>query len=230
MYVKNRDPWAVGDYVALAHMNNFETIYTEASSYLSSHNHDSSYYQKSQMEATFAYSGNDGSGSGVDADLLYHASGNLHAASFAGLGVPAGLVIMWSGSSVPSGWHLCDGTGGTIDLTDKFVIGAGSAYNPGNTGGSLTFTASGSVSIDSHSLTVDELPSHYHTWTDNYVTSNWGAAGGTGYVASTTTDRSTGAVGSGTAHGHSSAEGTAFTGTAVASLPYFYALAFIQKL
>ena len=35
---------------------------------------------------------------------------------------------MWSGStsSVPDGWRLCDGGGGTPDLRNRFVIGAGS--------------------------------------------------------------------------------------------------------
>jgi hypothetical protein len=230
MYVKNKDPWGVGDAISLAHLDNFETIYTEASSYLSSHNHDSSYYQKSQMEAAFAYSENDGSGSGIDADLLYHASGNLHASSFAGLGVPTGLVIMWSGASVPDGWHLCDGNAGTIDLRDKFVVGAGSAYNPGSTGGSLTFTVSGSISIEGHSLTIGEIPSHSHIFTDHYASTNGGAAGGTAYRGSTTTSRYTGMTGGDTAHGHSAGEGTAFTPGAVSALPYFYTLAFIQKI
>lgn len=46
--------------------------------------------------------------------------------------------MLWYGSveSIPSGWTLCDGTMGTPDLRDKFVIGAGSTYNPGDGGGS----------------------------------------------------------------------------------------------
>ncbi len=45
------------------------------------------------------------------------------------------MIMLWHGSvaSIPSGWHLCDGTAGTIDLRDKFVVGAGSTYNPGDT-------------------------------------------------------------------------------------------------
>lgn len=40
--------------------------------------------------------------------------------------IPIGCIVMWSGaiSAVPSGWRLCDGTNGTPDLRDKFVIGA----------------------------------------------------------------------------------------------------------
>ena len=52
--------------------------------------------------------------------------------------VPAGGIILWSGSSsnIPSGWALCDGTNGTPNLVDKFVVGATGSYNVGGTGGS----------------------------------------------------------------------------------------------
>ncbi|MGB0916417.1 MAG: hypothetical protein ACPGU4_02410 [Flavobacteriales bacterium] len=49
-------------------------------------------------------------------------------------GMPAGGIIMWSGTiaSIPAGWALCDGASGTPDLTDKFIISvASSAENPG---------------------------------------------------------------------------------------------------
>lgn len=56
-------------------------------------------------------------------------------------GVPVGTISMWAGSvsDIPAGWHLCDGTAGTPDLRDKFVIGAGNKYNPGSTGGSASY-------------------------------------------------------------------------------------------
>lgn len=40
--------------------------------------------------------------------------------------VPSGIITMWSGAlnQIPLGWTLCDGTGGTPDLSDKFVLGA----------------------------------------------------------------------------------------------------------
>lgn len=35
----------------------------------------------------------------------------------------SGIIMMWTGTigSIPSGWSVCDGTGGTPDLMDKFV-------------------------------------------------------------------------------------------------------------
>ncbi|MBA7648559.1 hypothetical protein ES703_56347 [subsurface metagenome] len=45
-----------------------------------------------------------------------------------------GIIFLWYGSilSIPPGWALCDGTQGTPDLNYKFVVGAGSTYNPGD--------------------------------------------------------------------------------------------------
>jgi microcystin-dependent protein len=50
----------------------------------------------------------------------------------------AGLIMEWSGSigAIPDGWYLCDGTHGTPDLRDRFVVEAGSSYAVGETGGS----------------------------------------------------------------------------------------------
>ena len=62
--------------------------------------------------------------------------------------------MMWSGSiaDIPTGWQLCDGTNGTPDLRDRFVIGAGSNdYAVGTTGG----------------YTDTTLPSHAHNWSGN---------------------------------------------------------------
>ena len=42
-----------------------------------------------------------------------------------------GEIKMWSGtvSDIPEGWHICDGTEGTPDLTDRFII-AGTSTGP----------------------------------------------------------------------------------------------------
>ena len=40
--------------------------------------------------------------------------------------IPVGGIIMWSGTiaSIPTGWALCNGSNGTPDLRNTFVIGA----------------------------------------------------------------------------------------------------------
>jgi hypothetical protein len=52
--------------------------------------------------------------------------------------LPAGCIIIWSGStgSIPSGFVICDGSNSTPDLRNSFVLGAGNSYTVGQTGGS----------------------------------------------------------------------------------------------
>jgi len=75
-----------------------------------------------------------------------------------GSGFPSGGIIIWSGSSasIPSGWLLCDGSSSTPDLRDRFVVGAGSTYAVGATGGTNTATtsSSGSGSTSTNSVVV----------------------------------------------------------------------------
>ena len=86
-------------------------------------------------------------GSSVTAGSFYGHGSNL-------TGIEAfvkGMIILWYGNTnnVPTGFALCDGTNDTPDLRDKFVVGAGSAYTPGDTGGSANAT------LVSHSHTTN---------------------------------------------------------------------------
>ena len=73
--------------------------------------------------------------------------------------IPVGGIILWSGSTsnIPTKWHLCDGTNGTPDLRDRFVVGAGSDYSVGDTGGEAE-----------HTLTIGEMPRHNHTASNSH--------------------------------------------------------------
>jgi hypothetical protein len=54
-------------------------------------------------------------------------------------GVPSGFIGLWSGAAnaIPAGWLLCNGTNGTPNLVDRFVLGAGTSTPAvGTTGGS----------------------------------------------------------------------------------------------
>lgn len=53
-----------------------------------------------------------------------------------------GMIMLWYGTeaTIPSGWHVCDGTMGTPDLRAVFVRGAGGPFTPGDTGGSAVHT------------------------------------------------------------------------------------------
>lgn len=63
-----------------------------------------------------------------------------------------GMIMMYNGSSAPSGWAICNGQNGTPDLRDRFIVGTGSSYSLGNTGGANSVT-----------LTTAQMPSHKHT-------------------------------------------------------------------
>lgn len=83
-------------------------------------------------------------------------AGGLKAGALSGIGaVPVGTIILWFGDagSVPSGWALCDGTDGRPDMRGRFPVGAGNRYRPGDTGGAASVT-----------LSVDEMPSHSHSY------------------------------------------------------------------
>lgn len=86
--------------------------------------------------------------------------------------IPSGMIMIWSGSQsdIPNGWVLCNGQNNTPDLTDKFVIGAGTSYNVNDQGGEAA-----------HTLTKEEMPSHNHTGTT-------GGAGGHKHTIGTDKD------------------------------------------
>jgi len=75
-----------------------------------------------------------------------------------GTGVPTGAIMLWSGrasdNSVPSGWALCDGSQGTPDLRDRFIVGSGGRYAPEEQGGR-----------DEVRLQQEHLPAHSHSFT-----------------------------------------------------------------
>jgi len=87
----------------------------------------------------------------------------------AGNGVPKGGIIMWSGSvaSIPEGWALCDGTNGTPDLRDRFVVGAGSGYAVGATGGSANINVSHSHVINDHTHGINATDTN-HSHNDDH--------------------------------------------------------------
>lgn len=50
-----------------------------------------------------------------------------------------GMIILWYGAivDIPNLWQLCDGSNGSPDLRDRFVLGAGLTYNPDDNGGNV---------------------------------------------------------------------------------------------
>lgn len=142
---------------------------------------------------------------------------------------PPGAIIMFGSATPPSGWLLCNGqstsgytalasvVGATVpDLRDRFIVGAGSTYAQGATGGSTshshTLSDSGYAKIRraNNRVVMDEVASA--SWTaDNEIT----------------------ATGSSSSQGGSTATGLGGATDATVStgsfLPPYYALTYIIK-
>ena len=164
-------------------------------------------------------------------DNLY---GIIGTASSAGTTIPSGLIAMWSGSigSIPSGWYLCDGSNGTPNLTDRFIIGAGSSYSVNGTGG-----------VSSVTLTTNNMPAHTHTATSTVTdpghnhtsarnAANTSGSNSTGFAANNFDGNNSGPITTTTATtgiSVSTTNASAGSGTSFSILNPYYALAFIQK-
>lgn len=167
--------------------------------------------------------------------------------------VPMGTIVMWYGTeaAVNPGWAVCNGENGTPDLRDRFVMGAGTTYTTGSTGGSKdavivshTHTAStNTTGAHTHSLSgsTNTTGNHAHSISTasgkgNYQSSGYSATVYTtkATAATTTTGNHSHSV-SGTAnsngnHTHSvtvNANGTSGTGK---NLPPYTALFYIMKI
>jgi hypothetical protein len=204
----------------------------------------------------------------VSGDSILFAAGQIPLSALNGLlayvqsnSMPLGVILLWSGSvaTIPAGFALCDGLNGTPNLTDKFVIGAGSlTYDPGDAGGTTTHSHANTLdsagththplTIATHALDLTEMPSHKH---GNGVTDsgfnlfNHGTLaaapatpssiddnGATGSIEGYTTD-----TGGGAAHGHAgstAADAGSHTHTlnnvAASVLPPYYALCYIMRV
>lgn len=148
---------------------------------------------------------------------------------------PAGIIVMWSGSigSIPSGWALCDGLGGRPNLKGRFIVGydAGDGdYNTiGNVGGTKT-----------HTLTVNEMPSHSHSVSSDGQHSHTLAGGPFAVWINNEADAGSGSSGnevSGTGYPNTSNAGlhshtllNTGGGLPHANRPPYYTLAYIIKL
>ena len=151
--------------------------------------------------------------------------------------VPSGMIALWSGSvaTIPSGWYLCNGSNGTPDLRDRFVVGAGSTYAVADTGGSAnaivvshTHTATSTVTDSGHT--------HLNGICDDSTVpflspSTSGLSGSGGLVQGAGETRNYQGVTSSSSTGITVATTTASAGASGtnANLPPYYALAYIMK-
>ena len=163
------------------------------------------------------------SASGTSLITLDNLYGILQTAPAVTNTVPSGLIAIWSGStgSIPSGWLLCNGSNGTPDLRNSFILGAGNTYAVGATGGSTDAIV---VSHTHAATSVVTDPSHSHSYLAWGYAASGGAGGGnaTGFYTGTTSSATTGIT-------VATTNATAGVSGSGANMPPYYALAFIMK-
>lgn len=141
--------------------------------------------------------------------------------SYAGQYDASGFVIDAATSVTRNDWHICDGTNGTPDLRDKFILGASATHALHNTGGTDKYTPV--VTVKDTTLTLEQIPAHNHrVWQD------CGVSGG-GNVSSADEfhgpgGRYTSTEGGGKAHTHEA------TVAEMTIMQPYYALTYIMKI
>jgi hypothetical protein len=136
--------------------------------------------------------------------------------------MPSGTIVMWSGTiaTIPTGWYLCDGSNGTPNLTNRFIVAAdaddGGAAKSTITGSALQSSDTGLIPAHSHFTTKSGDNGNTELTSSNYLSETYSVSSDEAYDlkgnSSTANEGLTSSYG---------------TGTKVISV--FYALAFIQK-
>ena len=158
--------------------------------------------------------------------------------------IASGIIVVWVGliANIPVGWQLTDGTNGTPDLRNRFIIGAGSTYAVNAIGGSGNHTHTITGTTGGTALTINQMPAHTHPLNDPghyhfqnagdnnrpgpyYENSNNGNEGPIN-TNSAFTNITIGSTGANEAHTHTYSATTATT----TNLPPYYALAYIMKV
>ena len=217
--------WGPAEALNLANLQHMDGQYSAIIADLATHigeGHPSVYRPKSDMDQYFWHAGNDGHGSGLDADTLE----GTEAASIVG-GVDPGIMCWWypENGPIPSGFLFCDGSNGTMDMRLKYPIGASSTISVNQAVGNSVITPLASATVGPCTLTVPNI-FHTHQGEDDYNSNN-DQDSGYSTVAKDAIEITinTSSVGGGGSHVH---PGT-FTGTQKNIDPLFTYLVIIQK-
>ena len=164
---------------------------------------------------------------------LLTSNGTTWASTAAPTAFVTGMILMWSGTiaTIPSGFLLCNGSSGTPDLRNRFIIGAFSddsgAAKTTITGSATQTGGSKDASLPSHTHTATVTdPGHTHTLSPGLRASN----GTDGNPNRCSGGSDNGAISISTATtGITVANSTEGVSATNANLVPYYALAFIMK-
>jgi microcystin-dependent protein len=163
--------------------------------------------------------------------------------------VPPFGIIMYNGSlaNFPggvgtgeyAGWYLCNGGNGTPNLQGRFVVGSGSGYSVGGTGGAETVTLSAAqMPLHNHTATTSTDGDHRHGFDDDVravasTTASLNYSAGSTTVTGTSRTSNYHSPGSGYMnyagdHDHTVTVDPAGGGAAHENRPPYYVVAYIQ--
>lgn len=200
-------------------------------------------------------------GNGIDASSDYVCVKAGHGITVDSTGVsinpatvlPKGMIVMFSGTAIPTGWALCDGTNGTPNLTSRFILGAPlggiGKYSSSTVGSDNTYSATSdtktppiTTTISGTQLSTDQIPSHSHTVQTNDGSHRLNSSirgdksGGSDYSSPIIVNGSetnniyiAAPVGGGKAHGHAATSTQSAHNHTVSITTPYYTLAFIMK-
>lgn len=140
--------------------------------------------------------------------------------------IPSGVIVMWSGLSIPSGWSLCDGTNSTPDLRGRFVVSSGQNSSPASGDLNPNYSISSTGGENTHQLTYNELPPHSH----GIVIPTCDNAGGGTQLQRGNPQVATSVIGSDNSVFSNSSMNTESTYVRHENRPPYYVLAFIMKM
>lgn len=142
-----------------------------------------------------------------------------------------GMIMMWSGTiaNIPSGWALCNGSNGTPDLRNRFVIGAHSddagVAKTTVTGSSTTTGGTKDAIVVSHTHSVTDSG---HTHASPSISTGGAFGVQSAFSVGNAESFTSGGVATSSATTGISIQSTGSSGTDQ-NLPPYYALAFIMK-
>lgn len=147
---------------------------------------------------------------------------------------PVGGIIMWSGTiaTIPTGWFLCNGSNGTPDLRDRFIVGArqdDAGVAKTNITGTLTQTGGNKDAIvveHTHTIEIEEAGLHSHKYYPFGINSGSGFGTADTFQAFNPPEILTASDG---LHTHPATIDSAGASGDNANLPPYYALAYIMR-
>ena len=213
--------------ISAKNLNNLGNQYLSGKYLVDNHNHGDIYYTKEESDLRYFHSGNK---SGSDADMV----DGSHLVDLTGSALPKYSVIAWESATIPTGYALCNGQVvdevSTPDLRDYFIPCAGDDYTLNQILGSNTFSLSGSITVDNHTLIVNEIPSHRHSFTDTYPVAYSSRSDYGNAVISGSSTESSNTENTGGGNGHNHTGSVTFDQQSSDNRPKYYAIYFIMKV